>query len=382
VPFLLHLNGPPGIGKSTLARRYVAEHPGTLNCDVDVLRSLVGGWQQDFDTAGALIRPAAIAMIGAYLASGHDVVFPQMLVDPGELARFEAAATEVGADFVEVMLMDSASASLQRFHRRSGEDPWHDQVREIVAGLGGDDLLLRSHQGLQVLAARRPTVTVMTSVEGDEDATYRALLDALVPAGPRHDDAMTATTSMLDRPVRTERLTIRPATPDDVDATWRFRRLPEVGEWITRAPQTRAEYAEQFLDQDRLAKTLVVELEGEVIGDLMLSIEDAWAQAEVADRARGVQAELGWVLDPAHAGQGYATEAVEGLIRFCFERLGLRRVTANCFADNVASRRLMERLGMRLELHTRQESLHRSGRWLDGLGYALLADEWRARGQA
>ncbi|HEU4568089.1 MAG TPA: GNAT family N-acetyltransferase [Marmoricola sp.] len=379
---LIHLNGPPGIGKSTLARRYVAEHPGTLNCDVDVLRSLVGGWQQDFDTAGALIRPAAIAMIGAYLASGHDVVFPQMLVDPGELARFEAAATEAGADVVEVMLMDSASASLQRFHRRGGEDPWHDQVREIVAGLGGDDLLLRSHQGLQVLAAQRPTVTVLTSVEGDEDATYRALLAALAPAGPRHDGAMTATTSGLDWPLRTERLTIRPATPDDVDATWRFRRLPEVGEWITRAPQTRAEYAEQFLDEDRLAKTLVVELEGEVIGDLMLSIEDAWAQAEVADRARGVQAELGWVLDPAHAGHGYATEAVEGLIRFCFERLGLRRVTANCFADNVASRRLMERVGMRLELHTRQESLHRSGRWLDGLGYALLADEWRARRQA
>lgn len=376
---LIHLNGPPGIGKSTLARRYVADHPGTLNCDVDVLRTLIGGWRQDFDTAGALIRPAAIAMIGAYLASGHDVVFPQMLVDPAELARFETAATQVGADFVEVMLMDTASASLQRFHRRSGEDPWHDQVREIVAGLGGDDLLLRTHEGLQALAARRPTVAVLPSVVDDEDATYRALLTALDRHHPRHDEAMTATTSTLLWPVRTERLTIRPATPDDVDATWRFRRLPEVGEWITRAPQTRGEYAEQFLDEDRLAKTLVVELDGEVIGDLMLSIEDAWAQAEVADRARGVQAELGWVLDPGYAGRGYATEAVEGLIRVCFERLGLRRVTANCFADNVASQRLMERVGMRRELHTKQESLHRSGRWLDGLGYALLAEEWRGR---
>ncbi|HET8982464.1 MAG TPA: GNAT family protein, partial [Pedococcus sp.] len=95
-------------------------------------------------------------------------------------------------------------------------------------------------------------------------------------------------------------------------------------------------------------------------------------------QARGVQAELGWALDPERQGCGYATEAVEALIRLCFEDLGLRRVTANCFADNETSWRLMERLGMRRELHTRRESLHRSGQWLDGLGYALLADEWRA----
>jgi RimJ/RimL family protein N-acetyltransferase len=37
----------------------------------------------------------------------------------------------------------------------------------------------------------------------------------------------------------------------------------------------------------------------------------------------------------------------------------------------------MERLGMRREAHTVSDSLHRSGRWLDGYGYALLAEEWR-----
>ena len=75
---LIHLNGPPGIGKSTLARRFVDERPGVLNCDVDVLRTLIGGWQSDFARAGALIRPAALAMIEAYLGDGNDVVFPQM----------------------------------------------------------------------------------------------------------------------------------------------------------------------------------------------------------------------------------------------------------------------------------------------------------------
>jgi RimJ/RimL family protein N-acetyltransferase len=179
-------------------------------------------------------------------------------------------------------------------------------------------------------------------------------------------------------PVRTDRLLLRPATPDDAAATWEFRRLPEFSEWMTRAPASLEEYAQQFAELDSLAKTLVVGRDGHVIGDLMLSVEDAWAQAEVAEQARGVQAELGWGLHPGHTGRGYATEAVRELLRICFDELRLRRVTAACFAENVASWRLMERVGMRRESYTIRESLHRSGGWLDSMTYALLADEWRA----
>ena len=71
-------------------------------------------------------------------------------------------------------------------------------------------------------------------------------------------------------------------------------------------------------------------------------------------------------------------EEIERVARV-FVELGVRRVIAQCFADNLASWRLMERLGMRRETHTVKESLHRSGQWLDGLAYALLAEEWRAQ---
>jgi RimJ/RimL family protein N-acetyltransferase len=54
----------------------------------------------------------------------------------------------------------------------------------------------------------------------------------------------------------------------------------------------------------------------------------------------------------------------------------VRRVTANSFLDNEASWRLMERVGMRREVHAIRESLHRSGRWLDTVGYAILDEEW------
>ena len=179
-------------------------------------------------------------------------------------------------------------------------------------------------------------------------------------------------------PVRTERLTFRPATADDAEAAWAFRRLPEVQEWMTTADTDRVKFARRFVDPDRLSKTLAIELDGVVVGDLMIAIGDAWAQAEVKDRASRVQAEIGWCLSPEHQGRGYATEAVRELLRICFEELGLRRVVAMCFADNVPSWRLMERLGMRREEYAVRDSLHRSGEWLDGMTYALLVDEWRA----
>lgn len=190
---------------------------------------------------------------------------------------------------------------------------------------------------------------------------------------------MTSPLAALSWPKTTDRLTIRPAAKDDVEATWQFRSLPEVGEWITAVPTTLEAYTAHFLEESRLEKTLLFEHDGHVIGDLMLAVEDAWSQREVEDQAKQVQAELGWVLHPGYAGRGYATEAVSELIRVCFEELGLRRVLANCFADNVASWRLMERVGMRREAHMVSESLHRSRGWIDGYTYALLAEEWRAR---
>ena len=183
-------------------------------------------------------------------------------------------------------------------------------------------------------------------------------------------------------PRRTERLALRPARPEDAEATWRFRRLESVARWLTEAPTSLDSHRRTFEHPARLATTVVVELDGRVVGDLMLRVEDAWGQREVAEQARGSQAELGWVLDPAFEGRGYATEAVRELVRMCFEDLGLRRVVATCFADNAPSWRLMERLGMRREQHAVGDALHRSGAWSDSYGYALLATEWEVRRQS
>ena len=186
-------------------------------------------------------------------------------------------------------------------------------------------------------------------------------------------------------PVRSERLQVRPMTEADIDAMWEWRRLPEVNRWLGLAPDTLEAFRERYLDPDRLAAMYLVELlpEGgldpQPIGDVMIRIGDGWAQLEVVDQAKGVEAELGWVLDPAYTGRGYATEAIRAVIDACFGPLGLRRVHAGCFAANEPSWRLMERLGMRREEFSRKTALHRSGAWLDGMNDGLLAEEWTTR---
>jgi RimJ/RimL family protein N-acetyltransferase len=176
--------------------------------------------------------------------------------------------------------------------------------------------------------------------------------------------------------VSTARLTLRRATVDDADAVLSYRSSSLVTEWLGEPPE---DFHERFVAPERLDLLLVIEREGAVIGDLMIKIGDAWAPPQLASRAKGSQAELGWALRPEDTGQGYATEAVEAALRICFEDLGLHRVTADCFAGNAPSYRLLERVGMRREQHAVQDALHPSGEWMDGYLYALLADEWRSR---
>ncbi len=178
-------------------------------------------------------------------------------------------------------------------------------------------------------------------------------------------------------PLRTERLSIRPATLEDAGELWRFRGIDAVGEWLGWHPIDRADWNTSY--QEKYLDYLVVEREGRIIGDLMLSIADGWGQREVKSQAARVQAEIGWTLDPDEAGQGYATEAAGALLHVCFNDLGLRRVEAGAFAANEPSWRLMERLGMRRESYSVKESLHRDHGWIDGVLYAILAEEWHLR---
>ena len=99
----------------------------------------------------------------------------------------------------------------------------------------------------------------------------------------------------LEWPVHTRRLLLRRATAEDVDATWAFRRLPEVHDWLGAATATYDAYRERYFRGQQLSNLLMVELDGRVIGDLMLKVQDGWARrlhrnGQASTRTRGPQA--------------------------------------------------------------------------------------------
>ncbi len=194
----------------------------------------------------------------------------------------------------------------------------------------------------------------------------------------RDSAAGSAPFERLSWPVRTERVLMRPITTSDLPAIHAIRSQPAVAMWLSGTAASYDVFVEEWTGSDRFETTLVLELDGRVIGDVFLKITQAWAQREVLDRAQDTQGDIGWLVDPEYAGRGIATEAAGALLRLCFEELGLRRVTAAAFADNAASVRVMEKLGMRLEGRGVRQALHRERGWVDGVHFAVLVEEWRA----
>jgi predicted kinase len=179
VPRLIHVNGAPGVGKSTVARTYGEDHPGVLVCEIDELRTMVSGWRHDFHEAGALIRTAALAAVTAYLGTGHDVVIPQLVGNPGELARYRRAAADADADYVGLVLTADPATVVARFRARSTaapDDPLASTIAGVVEGLGGDALVERTVRELELLAHEEGLRLV---VSDDLATTYDRLLVAL-----------------------------------------------------------------------------------------------------------------------------------------------------------------------------------------------------------
>ncbi len=86
------------------------------------------------------------------------------------------------------------------------------------------------------------------------------------------------------------------------------------------------------------------------------------------------QADLAYLLNRRYWNQGYATEAVRTLIDYGFEKLGLHRIYALCLPENVASWRVMEKVGMSKEAPvTRRSSFKGADQDLNYLAYAIYA---------
>jgi [ribosomal protein S5]-alanine N-acetyltransferase len=163
--------------------------------------------------------------------------------------------------------------------------------------------------------------------------------------------------------LETARLLIRDFIESDLDAVYAYGSDPEVVRYMVFPPSTLAgrEHIARCMalaaEQPRLGYDMGIALRstGEIIGGITLG---------VIDQAAG-EAAFSYLLNRAHWGQGYATEALSEMLRFGFAELGLRRIADSCAVENSASARVMEKCGLRLESERDGERC-----------YALTASEW------
>jgi RimJ/RimL family protein N-acetyltransferase len=177
--------------------------------------------------------------------------------------------------------------------------------------------------------------------------------------------------------VKTPRLLLRPLTGLDTDALLAYRGRPDVCRYVPFEPMDRAvitnrlatQWASTALTGEGQALTLGVErvANGELVGDVILF----WHSRE------HLGGEIGYVLNPAYAGRGYATEAAHAMLRLGFDDLGLHRIVARLDERNVASARVARRLGMRQEARLVDNEWFK-GEWSTELDFAMLAGEWPA----
>jgi [ribosomal protein S5]-alanine N-acetyltransferase len=141
--------------------------------------------------------------------------------------------------------------------------------------------------------------------------------------------------------------------------TWGPNSLEETQRFLTEAVQKN-----QATPRKNYDLAITEKDDGQVIGGIGIYLNDEMNEAMI-----------GWIIHKDHWNQGYVTEAAFALLDYGFNTLGLRRMVATCDAENIASWRVMEKIGMRKEAHFVKSRIFRKEMgYRDEFHYALLKD--------
>ncbi len=180
--------------------------------------------------------------------------------------------------------------------------------------------------------------------------------------------------------LETERLILRDFVKEDWQRVLEYQSEPlylRYYEWTERTPEAVHEFVGWFLDHQKQSPRIKFQLAITLKSNHLL-IGNCGIRM---DKPNALQADVGYELDPQHWNQGYATEAAQAIVDFGFSRFNLHRVWSWCIADNLGSAHVLEKLGMQLEGHLRENEFYRN-RWWDTLMYGILAEEWQMHKQS
>lgn len=176
---------------------------------------------------------------------------------------------------------------------------------------------------------------------------------------------------------------LRPLVLTDFQA-WQDVRLTN-GDWLTKwEPQRLAGQPDPTRDRDAFAVRCSARQRERQLGTgygFGIFVDGAFVgeiNLNSVQRGPFQNAYVGYWIDRRHAGHGYMPEALVVLARFAFEELHLHRVQIAVIPRNHASRRVVEKLGIRSE-GLAERYLEIGGVWEDHVRFALTAEEWSER---
>jgi aminoglycoside 6'-N-acetyltransferase len=164
-----------------------------------------------------------------------------------------------------------------------------------------------------------------------------------------------------------ERVTLRPATRDDIPALVKIRETPEVFRHWRGGDDLRKAVEEDFAETNATKRRYVIVLDDRVVG---------WIQWEAENDPDYRHAWMDIYVDPAVHGRGVGTDAVRTLARHLIEDQGHHRLTIDPAADNEVAIRCYTKVGFRPVGITRRSERGSDGTWHDGLLMDLLAEEF------
>ncbi len=175
--------------------------------------------------------------------------------------------------------------------------------------------------------------------------------------------------------LHTSRLILREVLISDLEKVHVLNSLPETDRYNTLGIPESIEVTKAHLEdwlsarnQQPPAKYVfcIEDRSGNFVGMIGLAL----------GRAKYRCAEIWFKLVPKHWNKAYASEAAGEILRFAFNELHLHRVEAGCAVENMASKRVLEKIGMSQEGRCRQK-LPIRGEWVDNFEYAILASDFK-----
>ena len=154
---------------------------------------------------------------------------------------------------------------------------------------------------------------------------------------------MNADINISNVTLKTPRLTLRPWRESDLNDFYEYASVDGVGQMAGWSPHKSVDETQMILDKFIAhRKTFALEKDGKAIGSLGVERYD---EARFPELAARTCRELGFVLAKPYWGQGLMPEAVNEVIRWLFEDVGLDVILCAHFLKNTRSARVQEKCG-------------------------------------